>query len=144
MIEDPQRVSPGRAGLEGFRALESCAFTWIFDGATLRYRRVPRYAYTSFHVPTAWTPYCRLEIDESRSCFVVALDEAGTRLLRVWLHAEPCDRCRPQWRTGAAEQHLLWWKSPSNAIDRRSTAARLGRNPLHRPFAGWLDAAEAS
>ena len=95
MIEDPQWRTPGWDDVEGLRMLESCAFTWIFDVSTLLFRRMPRNAYTSFHVPTQWTPYFRLEIDECRFSFSVTLNEAGTRMLRASLHADPCDRCRP-------------------------------------------------
>ena len=89
MIEDQPRVIPGRADIQGLHVLQSDAFTWIFDGATLRFRRVPRDATVSPAGPAAWTPYYRLVVDEARSSFMVALDEAGTRLLRARLHVDP-------------------------------------------------------
>jgi hypothetical protein len=104
MIEDPQRVTLRRPDTEALRVLESCAFTWIFDGARGLFRRLPRKACASFHVPMSWSPYCRLEIDESRSSVVVTLNPSGTRLLRVALHADPCDRCRPERRAGLANR----------------------------------------
>lgn len=137
MTDDPPRVVPGRADIQGLQVLESCAFTWIFDGATLRFRRMPRDAHVNLDVPTAWTPYHRLEIDDSRASFMVALDEGGTRVLRAWFHAEPCDRCRPPWRAiGASHEEILWWKDRLNVVDRRFTVSRLGRNHLLRPFGG--------
>jgi len=89
MTKDQSQVIFGRADIEGLHLLESCAFTWIFDRATLRFRRMPRNAMVTHDVPAAWTPYHRLEIDEARSCFMVALDEAGTRILRARLQVEP-------------------------------------------------------
>jgi hypothetical protein len=79
--------------IQGLQLLESCAFTWLFDDATHLFRRMPRDARVGHDGLTAWTPYHRLEIDGSRSCFVVWLDEAGTRRLRAWLHVHPCERC---------------------------------------------------
>jgi len=136
MIDD-QRATPGRVDVGEPRVLESCAFTWIFDGETHLFRRMPRIAHTSLDLPTAWTPYWRLEIDEARSCFVVALNDAGTRLLRAWLHTSPCDRCRPEAESpGEAQQVMQWWKGRLNAVDRRPDATRIGRNRLLRPFGG--------
>ena len=91
MIGEQQRVIR-RAEVQGLRLLESDAFTWIFDGATLLFRRVPRDAMVNPDVPTAWTPYYRLEIDEARSSFMVVLDEAGTRVLRARLHGGAAGR----------------------------------------------------
>jgi hypothetical protein len=93
MIEHPSRAIPGRADIQGLQLLESCSFRWIFDETTHRFRRTPRDAKVGFDSPAAWTDYHHLEIDESRSCFVVELDEPGTRVLRAWLHADPCRRC---------------------------------------------------
>ena len=136
MIEDPQRVVPGRAAIQGLQVLESCGFTWIFDSATRLFRRIPRDARVSLGVPMAWTPYVRLEIDESRSCFVVVLHEAGTRILRAWLHADPCDRCCPEWEPlGDSKSRIVWWKERLRVVDRR-----IGRRHPLRPFGGWLGA----
>jgi hypothetical protein len=138
MIDDAQRVIPGRAAIQGLQLLESCAYTWIFDAATLLFRKIPRDARVAFGVPAGWTPYHRLEIDDSRSCFVVALDTDGTRVLRAWLHVDPCGRCSPPWRPlGESKQSILWWKDALNVVDRRSVA-RLRGNHLLRPFGGWL------
>lgn len=77
----------------GLQLLESCSFHWIFDIDGRRFRRTPRNAGVLFDVSAGWTRYAHLEIDHSRSCFVVDLDEDGTRVLRAWLHTEPCERC---------------------------------------------------
>ena len=94
MLQHPHRVDPGRADILGLQLLESCAFRWIFDVRTHRFRRTPRDARVWFESPEAWTEYHRLAIDESRSSFMVELDEAGTQILRAWLHSDPCERCR--------------------------------------------------
>ena len=72
--------------IQGLQILESCAFTWVFDGATRRYRRMSREARFGLDNLTDWRPYDHLEIDGSRACFVVALDEAGSQVVRAWLH----------------------------------------------------------
>ena len=79
MLQHPSQVMPGRANIQGLQLLESCSFHWIFDGATRRFRRTPRDAAVWSESSEAWTEYHHLEIDEARSCFVVGLDEAGTR-----------------------------------------------------------------
>ena len=94
MIEHLARAVPGRADMAGLQLLESCSFTWIFDRAAHRFRRVPRGAPGGLKVPAPWAEYHRLEIDESRSCFTVELDRHGTRILRVSLHGSPCPHCR--------------------------------------------------
>jgi hypothetical protein len=95
MTDRSPRVVPGRAEIQGLQLLESCSFRWIFDGATRRFRRTPRDAAVWFEWPGEWTGYHHLEIDEARSCFSVGLDEAGTRVVRAWLHSDPCRRCGP-------------------------------------------------
>ena len=93
MIEYLAAALSGRPDMAGIQVLESCSSTWIFDGASQRFRRVPRGAPVSLAVPARWAEYHRLEIDEPRSCFTVELDPQGTRLLRVSLHRDPCPRC---------------------------------------------------
>ncbi len=93
MLQHPPRVTPGRPDILGLQLLESCSFRWIFDVATRRFRRSPRDARVWLHSTVAWTKYHTLDIDDSRSCFAVGLDEAGTHILRAWLHTDPCDRC---------------------------------------------------
>ncbi|MGH9008448.1 MAG: hypothetical protein ACRDYF_01215 [Acidimicrobiia bacterium] len=106
MIEHLARAVPGRADMAGLQVLESCSFTWIFDDAAHRFRRVPRGAPVSLEVPAPWAEYHRLEIDKSRSCFTVELDRDGTRILRVSLHGDPCPHCRSGRRSrGENESH---------------------------------------
>jgi len=95
MMEQSLRVVTRRARIEGLRVLQSCTSTWMFDGAGRRFCRIPRDATVTATFPRAWSPYERLEIDELRSCFVVVFDQARTRIVRTWLHVEPCARCRP-------------------------------------------------
>ena len=40
-----------------------------------------------------WTAYYRLELDPSSGAFSVGLNEDDTRVLRSWLHADPCRHC---------------------------------------------------
>ncbi len=94
MIENVGSALSGRTDMAGLQVLESCSSTWIFDGASHRFRRVPHGAPVSLAVPALWAEYHRLELDESRSSFTVELDPHGTRLLRVSLHSDPCRRCR--------------------------------------------------
>jgi hypothetical protein len=93
MIEHLAAALSGRPDMAGLHVLESCSSTWVFDGASQRFRRVPRGAPVSLAVPARWAEYHRLEIEESRSYFTVELDPEATRLLRVSLHREPCPRC---------------------------------------------------
>lgn len=130
-------VIPGRAEIGGLQLLESCSFHWIFDAGARQFRRTPRDARVSFDPREAWTAYHRLKIDDTRSCFVVALDEAGTRILRAWLHTDPCDRCeRDRMATVDLQDRILWWKEQLRVRDPRF-AGRPGGNPL-RPFGGRL------
>lgn len=76
------------------RILESCHSVWIFEPARARFRRVPRG--TRLDMPSAeneWTDYYRLELDPSSGAFSVGLNEDDTRVLRSWLHSEPCRHC---------------------------------------------------
>lgn len=86
-----EEVIVGGASL---RILESCHSVWIFDSSRMRFRRAPRG--TRFDVPTPesdWTPYFRLEVEPSSGAFAVGLNEDDTRVLRSWLHSEPCRHC---------------------------------------------------
>jgi hypothetical protein len=93
MLQHPLWATQGRPDIQGLQLLESCSFRWIFDVGAHRFRRSPRDARVWLDSSEAWTEYHSLDIDESRSCFAVALDEAGTRMLRAWLHTDPCHRC---------------------------------------------------
>ena len=138
MNDHPSRVMSGRADIQGLQLLESCSFRWIFDGAAHRFRRTPRDARVWLDSAAVWTEYHHLEIDDSRSCFVVGLDEAGTRFLRAWLHTDPCDRCGRDGRsTGELQHWILAWKERLRVRDaRRGLSRDAGRHPV-RPFGGW-------
>ncbi len=141
MVGDWDEVIRGRAEIQDVQVLDSCAFTWIFDGATRLFRRIPRYAHVSLDAPSPWTPYHRLDIDSRRSCFVVRFNEEETRLLRAWLHVDPCDRCSAEWETlGDSKQRLQWWKQRLNVVDQRLLRGQIGRNHPLRPFGGWATA----
>jgi hypothetical protein len=94
MVEHLASAVPGRPDGAGLQVLQSCSFTWIFDDEAHRFRRVPRGAPVGLKVPAPWAAYHRLDIDECRSCFTVALDGPGTWILRVSLHGDPCPHCR--------------------------------------------------
>lgn len=74
--------------------LESCHSIWVFDPERMRFRRVPRGA--SVEMPATaedWQPYYRLEVNPETGAFAVGLNQDGTRMLRSWLHVEPCPHC---------------------------------------------------
>jgi hypothetical protein len=76
------------------RVLESCHSLWIFEPARARFRRVPRGTRLDMPSPqNEWTPYYRLELDPSSGAFSVGLNEDDTRVLRSWLHVDPCRHC---------------------------------------------------
>ena len=129
--------------IQGLQLLDSCAFTWVFDGATRLFQRLPRDARAELDARTDWRPYDHLEIDGSRGCFVVALDEDGTQVLRAWLHRDPCGRCSQGWETvGDSKKGIQWWKQRLRVIDGRVAAPR-PRHPL-RPFGGWAQSDDAA
>jgi hypothetical protein len=96
--DHPDSASPEaveRAGMD-LRVLHSCHSTWYFDPARRRFQRVPR---GQDVVPgSGWAPYHRLEIDTSGS-FMVTLNDEDTRMLRSWVHSEPCPHCHLDDRT---------------------------------------------
>ncbi len=76
------------------KILESCHSSWIFEPARSRFRRAPRGTRMDMPWPEAdWTPYFRLEVAPSTGAFAVGLNEDDTRVLRSWLHMEPCRHC---------------------------------------------------
>ena len=76
------------------RVLESCHSLWIFEPERGRFRRVPRGTRLDMPSPeNEWTPYYRLELDASSGAFSVGLNPDDTRVLRSWLHVEPCRHC---------------------------------------------------
>ena len=76
------------------RVLESCHSLWIFEPERGRFRRVPRGTRLDMPSPeNEWTPYYRLELDASSGAFSVGLNPDDTRVLRSWLHVDPCRHC---------------------------------------------------
>jgi hypothetical protein len=76
------------------RVLESCHSLWIFESDRGRFRRVPRGTRLDMPSPeNEWTAYYRLELDTSSGAFSVGLNPDDTRVLRSWLHVEPCRHC---------------------------------------------------
>jgi hypothetical protein len=82
--------------------LESCHSTWVFDAGRGRFRRVPRGVDIWMPSEKEWHPYHRLEFDGSTGAFAIALNPEGTRMLRSWIHEEPCPHCQ----TGDATNEL--------------------------------------
>jgi hypothetical protein len=74
--------------------LESCHSTWVFDAARSRFRRVPRGVDIWMPSEKEWHPYYRLEVDDSTGAFAIALNPDGTRMLRSWIHEQPCPHCQ--------------------------------------------------
>jgi len=110
----PSVGTPGRTGIRGLRILESCSYTWIFDGAAHRFRRIPRDATVSLEVPAPWSDYRRLDVDDERSCFTVEVGDAMR--IRAWFHAEPCPRCgRSDASEGRGRWRGPWWRAPAPA-----------------------------
>lgn len=86
-----EHVDLGGAAL---RILESCHSLWIFDPARMRFRRAPRGSRLDLPSPESeWAPYYRLEVEPSTGAFVVGLNADDTRVLRSWIHIEPCRHC---------------------------------------------------
>jgi hypothetical protein len=76
------------------RILESCHSLWLFDPSRMRFRRLPRDA--DLDVPCSdgdWIGYHSFDMDLVMGTFVVGLNPEGTRLLRAWVHDEPCRHC---------------------------------------------------
>jgi hypothetical protein len=73
--------------------LESCHSTWVFDVDRRQFRRVPRGVDITMPSEQEWHPYYRLDIDDSTGAFAIALNPESTRMLRSWIHEEPCLHC---------------------------------------------------
>lgn len=90
----PVAVADITVGGMTVRVLESCHSLWMFEPDRMRFRRVPRGTRLDMPSPESeWTPYFRLEVEPSTGAFAVGLNEEGTRVLRSWLHLEPCRHC---------------------------------------------------
>ena len=85
-----QRESAGTQTLH----LRSCHSLWIFDVEHRRFRRLPGAVSADIAGPADWQPFVALHVDSATGAFRVTLNEEGTRVLRSWLHDEPCRHCR--------------------------------------------------
>ena len=75
--------------------LRSCHSLWIFDVEHRRFRRLPGAVSADIAGPADWQPFVGLQIDPDSGSFRVILNEDHTRILRSWLHDEPCPHCQP-------------------------------------------------
>lgn len=83
-----QRESAGAQTL----CLRSCHSLWIFDVEHRRFRRLPG-ALSADIAGGAWEAFVALHIDPESGSFRVVLNPERTRVLRSWLHDEPCRHC---------------------------------------------------
>ena len=94
MADRPPSVETLNLNGASVRVLESCHSLWIFEPERGRFRRVPRGTRLDMPSPeNEWTPYYRLELDASSGAFSVGLNPDDTRVLRSWLHVDPCRHC---------------------------------------------------
>jgi hypothetical protein len=84
-----QRESAGAQTL----CLRSCHSLWIFDVEHRRFRRLPGAVTADIAGADNWEPFVALQIDPATGSFRVVLNEERTRVLRSWLHDEPCLHC---------------------------------------------------
>ena len=94
MADRPPTVEGAQFNGRSVRVFESCHSLWIFEPARGRFRRVPRGTRLDMPSPeNEWTPYYRLELDTTSGAFSVGLNPDDTRVLRSWLHVDPCRHC---------------------------------------------------
>jgi hypothetical protein len=91
-----ERTVQGRGATDTSRSelvsVESCTTTWAFDTARNRFARLPR-GMSLTGTSAEWKPYASMVVDLTAGTVEVALDEAGTQLLRSEVHNGPCDSC---------------------------------------------------
>jgi len=73
--------------------LRSCHSLWIFDVEHRRFRRLPGATSADIAGSGDWQRFVALDIDPESGAFRVTLNEERTRVLRSWLHDEPCRHC---------------------------------------------------
>ena len=84
-------LSPGPGG--ELVVVESCTTTWAFDTGRSRFSRLPRGLALS-NSSAEWRPYHSMNVDRAAGSVEVALDAAGTQLLRSDIHTGgPCPDC---------------------------------------------------
>lgn len=84
-----QRESAGTQTL----CLRSCHSHWIFDVEHRRFRRLPADVPPDLAGGDDWRLFVALEVDPETGSFRVILNQERTRVLRSWLHDEPCRHC---------------------------------------------------
>ena len=84
-----QRESAGTRNLY----LRSCHSQWIFDIDHRRFRRLPADISLDISGGDDWQPFEALHIDPHTGAFRITLNRERTRVLRSWLHDEPCRHC---------------------------------------------------
>ena len=107
MADRPPTVEALNINGSSVQVLESCHSLWIFEPERGRFRRVPRGTRLDMPSPeNEWTPYYRLELDTTSGAFSVGLNPDDTRVLRSWLHVDPCRHCSAD-RTGELSLEAL-------------------------------------
>jgi hypothetical protein len=74
--------------------LRSCHSLWIFDVEHRRFRRLPGAVSADIAGPAQWEPFVALHVDHATGAFRVTLNEERTRVIRSWLHDDPCCHCQ--------------------------------------------------
>ena len=91
-MSDLTRPPPANPGDE-LVVVESCTTTWAFDTGRGRFTRLPRGLALS-NSSADWRPYASMHVDREAGSVEVALDSAGTQLLRSDIHTGgPCPDC---------------------------------------------------
>jgi hypothetical protein len=98
-----QRESAGTHTLR----LRSCHSLWIFDVEHRRFERLPADVPADLAGGGHWQPFVALEVDPESGSFRVILNQERTRVLRSWLHDEPCRHCRSQADSALTGEILL-------------------------------------
>ncbi|HEU5449717.1 MAG TPA: hypothetical protein VFW57_11955 [Acidimicrobiia bacterium] len=98
-----QRESAGTQTL----CLRSCHSLWIFDVEHRRFRRLPGAVTADIAGAGTWERFVALQIDPETGSFRIVLTEDRTRVLRSWLHDEPCLHCGGQPDTAQTGEIVL-------------------------------------
>ena len=98
-----QRESAGTQTL----CLRSCHSLWIFDVEHRRFRRLPGAVTADIAGAETWERFVALQIDPETGSFRIVLNEDRTRVLRSWLHDEPCLHCGGQPDTAQTGEIVL-------------------------------------
>ncbi|MHB1925005.1 MAG: hypothetical protein ACYCSJ_09960 [Acidimicrobiales bacterium] len=91
-MPEPIQPPPPQTG-DGLVVVDSCTTTWAFDTDRGRFTRLPRGLALS-NSSADWRPYASMHVDREAGTVEVALDSAGTQLLRSDIHTGgPCPDC---------------------------------------------------